>query len=866
LSLHTSNMRLKEFFPTKEALEKDASGVLLDRFVEWTSKTGLNLYPAQEEAIMALYAGQNVILNTPTGSGKSLVATALHFASLAQGRRSFYTCPIKALANEKFLSLAAEFGPENVGMMTGDASVNPTAPIICCTAEILSNLTLREGYRAEVDDVVMDEFHFFSDRERGVAWQVPLLELKLTRFLLMSATLGDVEIFQKKLTALNGFETALILGGERPVPLDFKYVETPLHETIQDLVLGKKSPVYLVNFTQRDCAETAQDLMSIDFCSKEEKQALNIALNEVRFSSPYGQELKRILKHGIGIHHAGLLPKYRVVVEKLAQRGMLKVICGTDTLGVGVNVPIRTVLLTKLCKYDGQKTALLTVRDFHQIVGRAGRKGFDDIGYVVCQAPEHVIENLRMEMKAAGDPKKVKKIVKKKPPEHGFVIWTKDTFEKLQTATPESLVSRFNVDYGMLLNVLSRPGDGCREMQSLVRKSFESDYNKANLRRRSFQLFRSLLDKRIVDINPNYIGSQNSSRGDENNHGVIHSKIRVHVDLQADFSLFHELSIFLVDTVKRVDPYSETYALDILSLAESIVEDPDVVLRRQLDKLKTIKMAEMKSEGLEYEERIAELEKLEYPKPNREFIYQTFNEFTAMHPWLDTGNIKPKSIVREMYEGFMTFGEYVREYGLERSEGVLLRHLAQVYKVLVQTVPKSAKDEDMESIIDYLGGTMRQVDSSLLEEWERLRTGQDKNPSAAIVANDIDVLDVGASDITKNKNEFLIAIGNECFFGVKLLAAGRIKEFADWAQLSIDQMQPMVDQYLMTHEGPLDSKDARKRSNLIVTKSSDDLWQVDQILIDEDQNNDVAMRFDLKLSECRELGHVKLNFVGLKDL
>jgi superfamily II RNA helicase len=352
----------------------------------------------------------------------------------------------------------------------------------------------------------------------------------------------------------------------------------------------------------------------------------------------------------MGIHHAGLLPKYRVLVEKLAQKGLLKIIFGTDTLGVGVNVPIRTVLFTKLCKYDGQKTTLLSVRDFKQISGRAGRKGFDDLGTVVVQAPEHVIENIKNELKAAGDPKKLKKLVKKKPPEKGFLPWTQDTFKKLVDGQPESLISRFKVTHSMLLNVLSRKDeDGCEAMRDLIRRSHETDHAKKNIRKNAFQLFRSLVERKIIELNP----------------------LRINVDLQEDFSLNHALSLYLVDTLKLLETESPDYAMNALSLVESILENPDLILRRQLDALKTIKMQELKEQGMEFDQRIEELEKLEYPKPNREFIYSTFNEFAAMHPWVGQENIHPKSIAREMYEGFFSFSEYVREYDLQRAEGLL---------------------------------------------------------------------------------------------------------------------------------------------------------------------------------------------------
>ncbi|HEX8311213.1 MAG TPA: DEAD/DEAH box helicase, partial [Chthoniobacteraceae bacterium] len=312
------------------------SGLLLGKFLESVERRKLELYPAQETAILELYDEKNVILNTPTGSGKSLVASALHFKSLAQGQRSIYTCPIKALVNEKWMALCREFGPENVGLSTGDATVNRDAPILCCTAEILANIALREGDRAAVHDVVMDEFHYYADRERGVAWQVPLLTLQKTRFLLMSATLGDTAFFEEALTRLTGRETVTVASRDRPVPLEFSYAETPLPVTLESLVTSGKAPIYVVHFTQLEAAQSAQDFMSTNVCTREEKQAIGHALEGFKFSSPYGPEIKKWLKHGIGVHHAGLLPKYRVLVEQLAQRGLLKVICGTDTLGVGI--------------------------------------------------------------------------------------------------------------------------------------------------------------------------------------------------------------------------------------------------------------------------------------------------------------------------------------------------------------------------------------------------------------------------------------------------------------------------------------------------------------------------------------------------
>ncbi len=682
---------------------------VLDRFLAVMAERGLTLYPEQEEAILALYDGQNVVLNTPTGSGKSLVAAALHFRELAAGRRSVYTCPIKALVNEKFLALCRDFGPENVGMMTGDASVNPHAPVLCCTAEILANIALARGDRAPLGAVIMDEFHYYADAARGWAWQVPLLTLPQARFLLLSATLGRTEPFERELTRLTGAPSVTVRSDRRPVPLRFEYSETPLPEKIADLLALDRAPVYLVHFTQRAAAEAAQALMSLNVCTREEKAALAAELERFRFNSPYGREMKRWLRHGIGVHHAGLLPKYRILVEQLAQKGLLKLICGTDTLGVGINVPIRTVVFTQLWKYDGTKAAVLSVRDFRQVAGRAGRAGFDREGHVVVQAPEHVIANKQAEAKAAADPAKKRKLVKQAAPE-GSIAWDARTYDRLLTAPPEELVSRFGVSHGMLLLLLGRETDGCRALRRLIDDCHETPHRKAALRRRAWQLFRALVDRGIVGILP---------RAERPPSG---RKVRVNVELQEDFSLHQALSLYLIDTLPRLDPAGPDYPYDVLTLCEAIVEDPEQILRRQVDKLKTAKLEELKAAGVPYDERMARLEEItEHPKPLRDFLYETFNAFAAAHPWVEDENVRPKSIAREMAERYLSFGDYVREYGLERGEGLLLRHLMQTYKVLAQTVPASFKTEPVVEIEDYLRELIRGIDSSLLEEWERLR-------------------------------------------------------------------------------------------------------------------------------------------------
>ncbi len=711
MTLHSAPLAPLAGKPTVDAV--------LDKFVAVAAAKGLALYPEQEEAILELFDGKNVILATPTGSGKSLVAAALHFKALCAGERSVYTCPIKALVNEKFFALCRDFGPDNVGMMTGDASVNLDAPVLCCTAEILSNIALAGGPRAAaVKAVIMDEFHYYSDADRGTAWQVPLLTLPGARFLLMSATLGPTEFFERELARVTGVAAVTVRSETRPVPLAFEYSEAPLAERVAQALTDGHAPVYLVHFTQRDAAEAAQALMSLDVCTREEKAVIAVELERVKFNSPHGKDVKRWLRHGIGVHHAGLLPKYKILVEQLAQKGLLKLICGTDTLGVGINVPIRTVLFTQLWKYDGKKAAILAVRDFRQISGRAGRKGFDDKGYVIAQAPEHMVENKRNEAKLKDYPQKLKKLVKARAPE-GAVGWDVKTFERLQTAPPEGLTSRFAVTHGMVLLMMGRQEeDGCRAMQRLIAVSHEPAMRKVALRKRAWQLFRALVERKIVEIIPR---SERAANREPRMVNREQRKLRVNVELQQDFSLHQALSLYLLDTLPKLNRESHDYPFDVLTLCEAIVEDPEQILRAQVNRAKTEKMVEMKAAGVEYEERIAKLDEVEHPKPLRDFLYETFNAFAAAHPWVEAENVHPKSIAREMFERYMSFSDYIKDYGLERVEGLLLRHLSQVWKVLAQTVPDSAKSEEVAEMGAYFRELIHGVDASLIEEWEKMK-------------------------------------------------------------------------------------------------------------------------------------------------
>ncbi|WP_046469343.1 DEAD/DEAH box helicase [Allosalinactinospora lopnorensis] len=819
---------------------------LFTAFASWAEERGLTLYPHQEEALIEVVSGSNVILSTPTGSGKSLVASGALFAALARDECAFYTAPIKALVSEKFFELCAVFGTDNVGMMTGDASVNADAPIVCCTAEVLANIALRDGADADIGTVVMDEFHFYGESDRGWAWQVPILELPQVQFLLMSATLGDVTLFEKDLTRRTGRATSVVTSAERPVPLYYSYRSTPLHETLEELLATREAPVYIVHFTQAQAVERAQSLTSINMCTRAEKDAIAKEIGNFRFTTKFGRNLSRFVRHGIGVHHAGMLPKYRRLVERLAQAGLLKVICGTDTLGVGVNVPIRTVLFTALSKYDGNRVRRLGAREFHQIAGRAGRAGFDTVGNVVVQAPEHVVENEKALAKAGDDPKKRRKVVRKKAPD-GFVAWDQATFEKLIAAEPEPLVSRFRVSNAMLLSVIARPGDCFEAMRHLLTDNHDDRPAQRRHISEAIAIYRSLLDGGIVERLEEPDGEGRTAR--------------LTVALQPDFALNQPLSTFALAALELLDPASPTYPLDVLTVVESTLDDPRQILAAQLNKARGEAVAQMKADGVEYEERMERLEEIGYPKPLEELLDHAYEVYRRGHPWVGDHPLRPKSVARDLYERAMTFTEYVGFYQLARSEGLVLRYLASAYKALSQTVPEDAKTEELRDLVEWLGELVRQVDSSLLDEWEQLT-----NPDAETAESP--ERDEGPKPVTANQRAFRVLVRNELFRRVELAALRRYDELGrldgedGW---NAEAWEEALEGYYAEHEELGIGPDARGPQMLLIEEQSA-VWEVRQIFDDPEDHHDWGISAEVDLAASDEEGRAVVRVLNVNRL
>ena len=798
-----------------------------EAFTGWVAARGIELWPHQEEALMSLMVGDHVILGTPTGSGKSLVALGMHFMAMCFGETSYYTAPIKALVSEKFFSLVELLGRDNVGMITGDVHINTDAPIICCTEEILANQALREGPDALIHSVAMDEFHFFSDTDRGWAWQVPLLTLPKTQFLLMSATLGDVTQIADLLRRQTTRDVSNVIDAPRPVPLSYEYALTPLEGTVELALRKNEGPLYIVHFSQDAALTSAQNLASYGVATKEQREAVKEAMKGAQFSTAFGKTLKRLLGCGVGVHHAGMLPRYRLLVEKLAQQGLLPVICGTDTLGVGINVPIHTVVLTQLTKFDGRKMRRLRSREFHQIAGRAGRSGFDTEGVVIAEAPEHEIENHKAEVKAAGDPKKLKKIKKKRPPEN-FVNWNEDTFKKLVDSVPEQLTPRMRITHSMVLAEVEQGGNARARVDQLIDDSLQPDEEKAKLHVRAAEVLQTLVDAGVVvrDV-------------DENGQDAY----SVTMDLPEDFALDQPLSPFLLAALELLDPESPEYAFDLVSMVEATLEDPRQVLRAQERKARDAAMAEMKMDGVDYDERLERIAEVTYPKPLEDLLDAAFGKYCDAVPWARDYCLRPKSVLRDMLESAADFKGYIQKLGIMRYEGILLRYLSEAFRGLDRTIPEDKRTEQLKDIIAWLGLVVRSVDSSLVDEWENAGSVLDAAPPDA----------AGVEAVVHDRRGLTVLVRNALFSRVRMAAhrdiAGLGEADGEWG-FGERAWAQALDEYYKAHEEILLDADARSKAYLILNEADEEeahVWHVRQIFHDEDGDNDFAIAADVDL-------------------
>ncbi len=777
---------------------------VLDGFAAWAHETGRPLYPHQEEAGFALADKQHVVLATPTGSGKSMAALAGIVLAMNAGKRAVWTAPIKALVAEKFFELIDLLGPENVGLAIGDASINRDAPVLVCTAEVLANQALGvtgQGYHNDGHDsygfACLDEFHYYGDVDRGWAWQVPLLVMHECQFLLASATLGDVSPLVADLETRTGRPVTRITGVTRPIPLFHQFRTTPVSDSVQAAIEQGLFPVYLVHTSQAEAVERASALVSLPLTSRPQREAIAAAISTERLNTGFGQNLGRYLRNGVGVHHAGMLPRYRRLVERLAGEGLLPVICGTDTLGVGINIPIRTVLFSALTKFDGSKVRTLRAREFHQLAGRAGRPGFDPDGHVWAQAPEHVIDNERALSRAGDDPKARRKVKRAEAPK-GFVHWDEKTFERLIASEPEPLISRFKVTADLVASVLSRP-DGPDALKNLLTTNHDTETRKRTHRRRAIHIYRSLEAAGVAERLRDSAGKCAGVR--------IGSLVNDGTDDVERVRFTSPLGPFAIEAISTFEQDTIIYPLDVISVIEAIVDNPMAILIAQEKQARSQEIGRMKSEGIEYEERMALLQTVTWPKPLDEELRDMFLIYKRSHPWTETWP-EPKSIVRELLETGETFANYVKRYGIERSEGLLLRHLTDVWKALDKSLPLDAYTEEVEDVIDWLAALIRSIDASLLEEWERLSGLVPADRQAPTAPRQVDA---GPPKAWKT------AVRTAVFGWVELLAIRRHDRLGDRTGWSVDTLNETMAPYWAEYDSIATDADARSASFFSLT-------------------------------------------------
>jgi hypothetical protein len=500
----------------------------------------------------------------------------------------------------------------------------------------------------------------------------------------------------------------------------------------------------------------------------------------------------------------------------------------------------------------------MRVREFRQIAGRAGRAGYDTEGYVVVQAPEHTIENARRLAKAGDDPVRIKRVQRVRPPE-GFVVWTEQTFDKLTTAEPEPLQSRMKVDNAMILNVVARPGDAVAALSHLLRDNDEALAGRARLCRRAIRLGRSLLDSGVLIRLPE---PDRDGR-----------RVALTVDLPEDFALNQPLAHFALAALDVLDAVAPTHSLDVVSVVESVLESPRPVLMAQQFEARGEAVAEMKADGLDYEERMAQLEEVTWPQPLAELLGAAFEIYRQTHPWLPEDALAPKSVVREMWEQGMGFGDLVSRYGLARSEGVVLRYLSDAYRTLRQTVPDAHRSPELDEVVEWLGETVRQTDSSLLDEWEALTHPSD----VAAVAQTVSHHDAGprpARPVTANERAFRAMVRGLLFRRVLLAARDDVAGLAALepdGPMGREDWDAALGAYWDEHDGIGTDADARGPAFLRIdarpaSRDEPRRWLVTQTLADPAGDHDWVIEATVDLDASDEAGEPVLATTALRRL
>ncbi len=660
---------------------------------------GIEPYPVQEQAIRHIVAGTSVLVTVPTGTGKTLMAKAALQAAVMRGERAIYTTPLRALTEEKYRELCADFGDENVGFATGDYKVNREAPIQVEVAEILWNRVVGDKSVCPAEVVVMDEGHYFNDPERGYVWEQSIIGLDpRSQLVILSATVGRPDRFCQWASLTRRVPMELVESRERKVPLVHDFREEPLIDTVRELAHKGDVPAIVFVFGREQCFEVARLLKSCRrFTTDEEKAKVEALCDEALLPGGVANELRPLFSHGIGIHHAGILPRYKQLVEQLALERLIKFVVSTETIAAGINLPARTVVFPSLRKFIKNEPRMVTAAEYHQMAGRAGRPQFDDRGLAITLAPEEIVSELKKELRDAAkrpayDEGKVRKSVYNKARSEaqrkGDIIWTPESHAELVRGEPAELRSKTKITTEQVLAIglpdlatTALPGAGfvAPKKTELAERMAEAEASLPPSMR---------LD--IVTMIDNLLLEDRERRG-------LHKTLAQLVDNLRAIEVIDQhgtqVAGMMIRQLQGMDGLFIWYALynhdldyvELRQLVEFLV-DHDII-QRQLDRKEEDKKREwvkarlrelrLENPQLTWDDVVAEWER-EHPRPLTK-VEEVFQAFSAAvpHPELHGGK-KPKNVWATMEDSGMSFLEFVAAEGLQHEEGNLFSYLVRV--------------------------------------------------------------------------------------------------------------------------------------------------------------------------------------------
>ena len=686
------------------------------------------------------------------------------------------------------------------------------------------------------------------------------------------------------LTRTTRRDLELIADAPRPVPLSYEYVKTALEGTVELALRQGDSPLYIVHFSQDAALQSARALASYGVASKEQREAIKEAIKGGRFTTAFGKTLKHLISSGVGLHHAGMLPRYRLLVEKLAQQGLLPVICGTDTLGVGINVPIHTVLLTGLTKFDGRKQRRLRSREFHQIAGRAGRSWLRHRGRRNRGGPGVRDREPQGGAQGHGRPQKDEE-AQEEAPARGLCHLERGhlhAFDRQRARNPQAAPAH---------HPFHGAGGGRarrRRMDARARAHRRLAANargKAKLKARAAEIFATLIDAGVVvreaegadasdtaqtkttpftapaegasvislTEDPADLDGQREADGQTDDAVPVQAhpldgpaSYYLTVDLPEDFALDQPLSPFLLAALELLDPECPSYTLDLISMVEATLEDPKQILRAQERRARDAAMNAMKAEGVDFEERLDRLQDITYPKPLEELLDVAFAKYCAQVPWANDYELSPKSVLRDMLETGCDFKSYIAQYKIARCEGILLRYLTEAYRSLDRTVPVERRTEELDDIVSWLGLVVRSVDSSLVDEWASAGTA----PGAAPLKR--------ADVVVQDRRGMTLMVRNALFQRVRLAAQDKAAELGaldeEWGYGEF-RWNRVLDAFYRTHDELLVDADARSSAFLTIDDGdelTDHVWHVHQVFHDSEGDHDFGIMADVDLDATQD--------------